>query len=177
MLILKITGSLCIIGATTLYGRGLAGEYTDRLNTLKSLKRAFNILKGELRYGVETLPTAFMHVEARCSPEDEEVKMFFRNVAEQMTRENNIRIKEIWEEEAKALAKAAHLNGAECDSLIQVSECLGYLDLTQQINNIELYLEGLEDDIQTLSTKYSDTCKLYTSLGVMAGLFLTIVLI
>lgn len=177
MLIFKIIGGLCIIGATTLYGRGLAGEYTCRLDTLKALKRAFNILKGELRYGIETLPAAFMHVGERCSLGDEDVRDFFWAVGGRLAEETGKRLGEVWEEESKNLAAETHLNGAECDRLIKVSECLGYLDLAQQVNNIELYLGELEEDIQILSGKYSDTCKMYTSLGVMAGLFLTIILI
>ena len=177
MLVFKIIGGLCIIGATTLYGRGLAGEYTCRLDSLKALKRAFNVLKGELRYGVETLPAAFMHVGERCSLGDEDVRDFFWAVGGRLADDTGKRLKAVWEEEAKKLAAATHLNGAECDRLIQVSECLGYLDLTQQVSNIELYMDELEEDIQILSEKYADTCKMYTSLGVMAGLFLTIILV
>ena len=83
----------------------------------------------------------------------------------------------MWEEAAKKLAADTHLDGKECDSLINVGNSLGYLDLTQQINNLEIYLESVDEDIAVLSEKYSDSCKMYMSLGVMAGLFLTIILI
>ena len=42
---------------------------------------------------------------------------------------------------------------------------------------LEFYLESVDEDITVLSEKYSDNCRMYMSLGVMAGLFLTIILI
>lgn len=83
----------------------------------------------------------------------------------------------MWEEEAKKLAARVNLDGRECDNLVRVSESLGYLDITQQINNIDLYLESIEADIAALTEKYADNCRMYMGLGVMAGLFLTIILI
>ena len=167
MLILKLIGGVCIICATTLYARGLVGELACRIDTLKS----------ELRYGVETLPSAFMHVGERCSVGQEAVRDFFWRMGEKLRAENGSSLKEVWAAQAQELAKAAHLDGRECDSLIRVADSLGYLDLVQQINNIELYLEGVDEDIAELSGKYSDNCRMYMGLGVMAGLFLTIILI
>ena len=61
--------------------------------------------------------------------------------------------------------------------MIAVADSLGYLDLTQQTNNIELYLQSVDESIEALSGKYEQTSRMYMSLGVMAGLFLTIILI
>ncbi len=177
MLILKLIGGVCIICATTLYARGLVGELACRIDTLKALKQSFMVLKSELRYGVETLPSAFMHVGERCSVGQEAVRDFFWRMGEKLRAENGSSLKEVWAAQAQELAKAAHLDGRECDSLIRVADSLGYLDLVQQINNIELYLEGVDEDIAELSGKYSDNCRMYMGLGVMAGLFLTIILI
>ena len=177
MLILKIIGSLCITGATTLYAGGLVNELTCRINTLKALKHSFNVLKGELRFGVETLPAAFMHVGERCSVGQETVRDFFWNMGGQLQGEGECSLREVWEKEAKSLAAKSHLDGKECDNLVRVADCLGYLDIAQQMNNIDLYLESIDEDIMSLSEKYTDNCRMYMGLGVMAGLFLTIILI
>ncbi len=176
MLILKIIGAICITGATTLYAKGLVGELTCRIATLKAIKQSFCVLKGELRYGVETLPSAFMNVGEKCSVGQEAVRDFFWGVGGKLKTENGSVLKETWEQEAKKLATEGHLDGKECDNLVRVGDGLGYLDLTQQLNNIELYLEGVDEDIAALSEKYADNCRMYMGLGVMAGLFLTIVL-
>ena len=177
MFALKIIGAVCITGATTLYARGLVKELSCRIATLKAIKQSFMTLKGELRYGVETLPSAFMHVGERCSYGQETVRDFFWNIGNRLKTENGSILKEVWEEEAKRLAASTHLNGNECDSLIAIADSLGYLDLTQQTNNIELYLQSVDDSIEALSGKYEQNSRMYMSLGVMAGLFLTIILI
>ena len=102
---------------------------------------------------------------------------FFWNTGNRLKTENGSILKEVWEEEAKKLSATAHLNGNECDNLIAVADSLGYLDLTQQTNNIELYLQSVDESIEALSGKYEQTSRMYMSLGVMAGLFLTIILI
>lgn len=177
MLVLKILGAICITGATTLYARGLVSELTCRINALKALRNGFSVLKGELRYGVETLPSAFMNVGEKCSVSQPAVRDFFWDVGKKLRTENGNVLKDVWEEEAKKLAADTHLDGRECDSLINVGNSLGYLDLAQQISNLEFYLESVDEDITVLSEKYSDNCRMYMSLGVMAGLFLTIILI
>lgn len=160
-----------------MYARGLVSELTCRIEALKALKHSFNVLKGELRFGVETLPEAFMHVGERCSVGQEAVRDFFWNIGRELGGEGEATLKEVWEKEAKDLAAKTHLVGNECDSLIRAAECLGYLDITQQMNNIELYLEDTDEKIAELSEKYTDNCRMYMGLGVMAGLFLTIILI
>ena len=177
MFALKIVGTVCITGATTLYARGLVNELSCRIAALKAIKQSFTTLNGELSYGVETLPSAFMHVGERCSCGQETVRDFFWNTGNRLKTENGSILKEVWEEEAKKLAAAAHLNGNECDNLIAVADSLGYLDLTQQTNNIELYLQSVDESIEALSGKYEQNSRMYMSLGVMAGLFLTIILI
>ena len=177
MLITKIIGAFFIIGATTLYGYGLTRELTCRIRTLKSLKRAFFLLRSEIRYGMETLTEAFMHIGERCGTTETLVRDFFWAVGTQLRENPQTGLKKLWEEKALLLAKEAHLNGNEADRLVQSVQSLGYLDVEQQLNSIDLYLENVEEDIETLTKKYEGTCRMYTGLGMMAGLFLTIVLV
>lgn len=177
MLSIKIAGAVCITAATTLYARGLVLELRTRIEGLKFLKQCFCTLKGELRYGVETLPAAFMNVGERCGVGGEDIRDFFWNVGRRLGSDEAVSLKEVWEEETKKLAARVNLDGRECDNLVRVSESLGYLDITQQINNIDLYLESIEADIAALTEKYADNCRMYMGLGVMVGLFLTIILI
>ena len=53
---------------------------------------------------------------------------------------------------------------------------LGYLDLKMQERTILLYLEQLDETIGFLKEHGRERRKLYMSLGVMGGLFLTIAL-
>ena len=53
---------------------------------------------------------------------------------------------------------------------------MGFLDRDMQERNLLLYLEQLDVSINELRAHRQERCRLYTSLGVMAGMFLTILL-
>ena len=61
--------------------------------------------------------------------------------------------------------------------LIHFGENLGYLDKHMQMNTFELYLSQLDDEITELSRTVKGKAYLYNSLGIMAGIFITIIMI
>jgi stage III sporulation protein AB len=61
--------------------------------------------------------------------------------------------------------------------LVSMGEYLGYLNRDMQERNLLLYLEELDDGIQDLKEHQKEKCRLYTSLGIMSGIFLAVILI
>lgn len=61
--------------------------------------------------------------------------------------------------------------------LKSLGEHLGFLDRDMQERNLLLYLEQLDMRIGQMREHKQERCRLYTSLGIMGGLFLTILLI
>ena len=55
-------------------------------------------------------------------------------------------------------------------------EHLGYLDVDMQERTLKLYLEQLDLTIDYLRQNQREKCRLYTSLGIMGGMFLVIVM-
>lgn len=177
MFLSKLIGAVCIIGATSLYGYSMTKELDSRLNALAQLKRAFLLLRSEIRFSLETLPDAFIRVAVRMNNNEDRIRNFFESVANRLIEEKEKDFKDIWKEEVLNLKPRAYLDGKDEDKLNNMAEGLGYLDVTHQLNAIDQYIELLDADITELSGKYKDTCKLYTSLGIMSGLFLTILLV
>lgn len=177
MWISKLLGAVFIIGATSMYGYSLTKELQCRIDTLKQLKRTFLLLKSEIRYSASTLPEAFMRVGEKCGTKEALVRDFFWGVGKGMRREDPPEFQALWEQEGLALAKEAHLDGRDVDKLSAAAQGLGYLDEIQQLGNIDLYVETLEEDIKELSEKYKAASRMYTGLGIMSGLFLTIILL
>ena len=60
--------------------------------------------------------------------------------------------------------------------MIQFGENLGYLDKDMQINTLDLYITQLETEITELAENLKEKTYLYNTLGVMAGVFISIVL-
>lgn len=77
----------------------------------------------------------------------------------------------VWRELGLALTKE------DRQSLAALGEHLGFLDRDMQERNLLLYLEQLDLGIGQMREHRQDRCRLYTSLGVMSGLFLAILLV
>ena len=64
----------------------------------------------------------------------------------------------------------------DLEQLAHLGEHLGYLDVDMQERTLGLYLEQLDISIEYLRTNQREKCRLYTSLGIMGGMFLVIVM-
>ena len=59
----------------------------------------------------------------------------------------------------------------------QPGEHLGFLDRETQERTLLLYLEQVDTELLVLREHKQERCRLYTSLGVMGGLFLAVILV
>ena len=84
---------------------------------------------------------------------------------------------DIWKDEAHGFLETSPLTEREGEQLISFGEHLGYLDREMQERTILLYLEELEEEIEGISREIAQKRRLYTSAGVMAGLFLAVILV
>lgn len=60
--------------------------------------------------------------------------------------------------------------------MIKFGEHLGYLDKEMQLNTLDLYLVQLDEELRGLTSNVKEKTYLYNSLGIMAGIFISIVL-
>ncbi len=82
----------------------------------------------------------------------------------------------IWREEIEGRKKDLLLTDRERGELTAFGEHLGYLDLEMQEHTVALYLEQLEMSIQFYREHEREQTRLYTSLGIMGGLFLSLMM-
>ena len=103
----------------------------------------------------------------------------FERVAERICRQEGESLQEIWSQETEAMAasdKNLPLTKEDLEQLKALGEHLGYLDVDMQERTLLLYLEQLDMTIDYLQKHRQEKCRLYTSLGVMGGIFLVIVM-
>lgn len=138
-------------------------------------------LKGEILYGHTALNEALLRVGQRCLQAEGErgmqkLPLFFLSVAGRIDQQEGEAFCEIWREEMESL-KGAPINEEDRKALKNLGDHLGYLDLTMQERNLLLYLEQLDEQIGYLRSHVKERTKLYTSLGIMGGLFLTVAML
>ena len=105
-----------------------------------------------------------------------EIGDLFVRVAGRMEGQRGEPFYDIWQEEIEKLPKAFCLSKEDRQSLKGLGEHLGYLDLEMQERTLLLYLEQLDLTIGYLREHKQERSRLYTSLGIMGGIFLTIMM-
>ena len=175
-----IGAGLVVLSCTSL-GFQTAWQWRMRLRWLEQLRQMIYFLKGEILYGHTALNEALDRVGQRCLQAEGErglrkLPLFFLSVAGRIDRQEGEAFCQIWREEMEAL-KISPLTEEDKKALKNLGDHLGYLDLTMQERNLLLYLEQLDEQIGYLRCYLKERTKLYTSLGIMGGLFLTVALL
>ncbi len=171
---LKVTGAVCIIIATTAIGFGQSFRLHLRYRELLELKKILCLFSGEIRFGGGTLEEAFETVAGRSSPP---FRRFFLFLTEEMKKKEGERLMEIWNRAVEAGFKEAHLTAADQEILLRLGNELGCLDRETQLATIALAAEQVEDARQELHGELPKKMRLYNCLGILAGVFLTILLV
>lgn len=173
-LFMKTAGCGMVVMGTSGYGACLAGNYKSRLALLEQLRQMIFLLKGQIVYANAPLPEAFEVVGRRTKGILAEL---FVRVAERLEGQQGEPLFHIWQEEVEKLSEAGGLTKKDRQCLAAFGEHLGFLDRDMQERNLLLYLEQLDLTIGELRGHKEERCRLYTSLGVMGGLFLAVLLL
>lgn len=170
---LRAAGCLLMIAGSSGWGFWLAGRYQERLSLLEQLKQMIFLLKGQILYANAPLAEAFETVGRRT---EGPLSQLFLAVGERIDAQDGELFYQLWREEIDSLGRESALKEADRQSLAALGEHLGFLDREMQERNLLLYLEQLDLQIQELREHKKERSRLYTSLGVMGGMFLSILL-
>ncbi len=174
MLITKLLGSLLVILSSAGMGFYFSNEMKCRIEDLKELRKLIVLLRGDIRYGSTPLPEAISAIARR---HEGSFASFFSQVSTKLTQLSGLTFLEIWKEAVEQELSSTSLNKRDKLHLIQFGENLGYLDKDMQMNTLDLFLSQLEEEIQELTKSVKEKAYLYNSLGIMAGIFVSIVML
>lgn len=172
-MMLKIIGGCCVMIAAGGLGIWMSGQWKEHLKAMEQLRRMIFLLKGEILYANAPLEEAFSHVGRKSGGRLGE---FFGAVAGRIEGQQGEPFFTMWKEEIGGLGKQSGLSEKDKQELMGFGEHLGYLDSTMQERTILLYLEQLDITIDYLRKHQKEKSHLYTSMGIMGGLFLVIMM-
>ncbi len=182
---LKLTGCVLVIVSSCALGIWKAGQWKEHRRSLEQIRKMILLLKAEILYAHAPLGEAFWHVgrktarTAQSSPADNEsdpLSRLFLQAADRIRNQAGDLFYEIWKEETKKVEKELLLTQKEFQEFQEFGEHLGFLDLGMQERTMTLYLEQLEMSIGFYREHEREQMKLCTSLGLMGGLFLSIMM-
>ena len=174
MIFMKIIGCIMVVGSTSGMGFFFSNEMRCRIGNLKELRKLIGLLRGDIRYANTPLPEAIASITRRHKGSFD---IFLNSVSTKLQELSGLTFAEVWKEAVNKELVDTSLSKKDKLHLIQFGENLGYLDKDMQMNVIDLFLSQLEEEIKEMTKAMKEKSYLYNSLGIMAGVFIVIVMI
>lgn len=173
-MLLKFLGAILTISSSAAIGFYFSILLKERVEDLKSLRKCIFILRGDIRYANTPLPEAIGSMAER---NHSNFKTFFQKIAEELIKLEGKTFGEIWGKSVDEDLKDTCINKKDKACLANLGESLGYLDKEMQINTIDLYIEQLETELEDTLGTVKEKTRLYNLLGVLSGIFITIIML
>lgn len=164
---------ICIACSCTVIGFLRGQRYSARVRQLREIRRMVTLLHGELRYGRAPMPELFQKTADRLAYP---FNMFLQSMARKLKGAEGKNFYEIFSSQLREFLKNTDLQEEDLKELEQLGAILGRLDRDTQLKTLELYRQEVDVKIAELKENLPGQLKLYRSLGIMAGLFLIILL-
>ncbi len=173
-MVLEIIGAFFIIMGTTLFGFWWAANYKRRMEELEQLEYLMHMLYGEIKYQVGNFSESFFSIGRHCSGR---IQQFSVELAEVLEEGNGESFCTIWRKMVEIHWTNSALSEDDRNSLIALGEKLGYLDKEMQLNTIQLFMNQMEQKKQMLQQVMPEKCRISRLIGVLSGIFITILLL
>lgn len=171
---LKILGSILVIVFSTIAGLKLGNDYKERILELKMIKQFLILLRGEIKYHKTPIDEALSNIYGRSG---KNIDIMLKEVIDGIKAQDKKEFAKIWQNGVVKLKKETSMSEDDLEKLLQFGENIGFLDKETQINNIDLYLEKLDEDIKNLTARLDDKCRIYNVCGVLTGIFIVLLIV
>lgn len=171
---MKIFGGLIVIAASAGIGYLTGLDYQKYLDELRYLRLVMMQLKGEIGYTRGALSEVTGRLSNRVR---EPYRSWLLHLSEALEERSEATFSRIWTASIDSDLKSSFLTAEDMEDLKQTGINLGYLDAAMQIGILELYMERLELKIQQIQAGVSEKRRVWNCLGLLGGIFLTIMLV
>ena len=178
---MRYIGIMVMAASVICFGFFAAQKRKERLEMLCLFRQMICCLKTRILYSNDTLPDALMEVgRTVLEQQDGAMKIpgeLFVRIGMRLEQDRELPASKIWIEELSNEKGLAGVSKEDRKSLLELGMSLGISNRLTQEQTIQFYLERTEDSIERLKTDVDARVKLYRSLGIAAGLFLTVCLV
>lgn len=173
---IKLIGAALVIFAGIGFGTCPVHKMTCRAKEWEELYFCLLRLKSEINHAVKTLPEALKSVAAGGNAKNPGVyRSAMTGIAKRMEEGNTeyaVLIKEVAEEQFTDGVFTAE----ETDAFLQTFLLLGGADREKQVHALEYYAETVRLAITEEKQRKKEKAYLYRSLGLLGGIFLSVIL-
>lgn len=171
---LKIIGAMLVILGSTGFGAACRQEMVQTLQHTVCLQEILDLIKSEVEYSKSSLPEACRMAGVKTA---EPYRSALLHVAEQMRENAGISFPKVWEQEMKhCLAKLA-VKKKDRELFLRFAQSTGYADRQMQLRALEQYSMLLKQSVEAQREELLKKGRVVMSMGLISGVFLTIVLL
>lgn len=169
---MKIIGALIFIMMTTWIGYDWSLQLQKRTKQLRSLIYSLQLMEAEMGYTYAPLQKVFSSVHEKTT---EPVSYFYKYLQQALT-ESVSDFSEVWEHALEKLLKQSALKQEEAAILSQFGKNLGNHTFLQQEKHIHLTMHHLKEILNNAIDEQHKYERMAKSLGVLAGIFIVLLL-
>ncbi len=173
-MLMKLAGSAAVLFACAGIGFFAASEVGRRERQLRSLYASFLLIQGDIRYQKSSLPEAFSSASGRMPGDFTD---FFASVSERLYAHESESFEQVFCEELKKSCRESALKKRDIALLGQLSGMCGQMDDQLQVTAIDWYLEQSAQILKELSRENREKITLLRRMGILAGIFLLVLLL
>lgn len=168
LVLIKILMLFSIFSICTMIGIQKAKVYDSRVNELKRIKSALEVLKSKIEFTYEPIKEIFLEISKIVYSNEENV---FKKTINLM---DNYSLQESW---SISIDEENKLNNEDKNTIKMFGKLLGKTDKAGQINEINVTSNLIDTLIQNAETEKNKNYKLFKTLGSVIGVGLCIILI
>lgn len=171
---LKLLGVLTTVLASAAIGDATARDVEASYEELCYLRRIVFMIQSEMKYSRTFLQGIFSRISEEVR---EPYASLFREVSYDIGNHQMRSFELIWKDQIETHLKRTKLQKKEKDRLVEIGRYLGEADLEMQLRLIDGYLERLDLSICDLRSEMDNKKKLCRSIGLIGGVFISILLV
>lgn len=173
-IILKLLGSILIIISGYGIGQSFCKKLKQRIEELKELKRIGYIFQGNIRFGNCTLP----EIAGEFVEKDNCVfSSFFKEILERTSCIQGKCFEEIWNNAIDNKMTDNALTIQDKNEFKKIGYIAGKMDKQMQYDNLNLFIQTIDEKITELNKDYGEKSRMYKLLGICFSIALVIIII
>ena len=172
-MLLRIIGALAVVSGCAGLGMYYAARENFRTSELSEFKKALLILSSEIEHMRSPLAIACANISKRTSAATGQL---FENFSHSLSAGEGETAYQLWMSAADTVREQSFLAAEDWDVIEGFGKTLGYLDKNMQKNAIEYTVGYINDKTAELQQQGDKNKRMYRSLGIIAGLLVTVVL-
>lgn len=167
-----------LLGLAVIFGGGYLGMiYASRFETRVRQLEAFRAALGQLEFNIRFLRQPLAEaLEQAAASQTGVIRRILSDAAKELAQRKGARVSQIWRQSVQKHKDRLCLEEQDYTALFSFADSLGAGDAEREIGNIQAAQMRLKVSEEGARGVVQKNCRLYRGLGLLAGMFVAVLL-